>query len=511
MSQRADVPLLEVRQLSKRFPGVLALDRVDMQLGHGEILAVVGENGAGKSTLMKILAGVQSADSGELSIDGRPVQVTSVQQARDLGISLIHQELNLSDNLDVGANIFLGREPVRWGLIDKPRIHQESRRVLALVGLDISPGTIASELSIGRQQLVEIAKALSVNSRILIMDEPTSSLSKGEATRLFEVIRNLKSQGVSIIYISHRLSEVSQLADRVMVLRDGQNAGDLEGTDITHDKMVQSMVGREISQFYQRTPQPLGEVVLKVEGLVTSAFPQQAVSFELRRGEILGCAGLVGAGRTEILQVLFGIDRPLGGTIEVDGMAREFENSYQAIKAGLALVPEDRKQHGLIIEMPVRQNISLASLLRNRLAGLFRNGQRELQDTHQMIDRLQIKTPSENQVTQFLSGGNQQKVVLAKWLSLGPRVILLDEPTRGVDVGAKQEIYQLMEELAQQGVAILFVSSELEEIIGMSDRVIVMHEGRISGRLERDALDEETIMQLATGNPAVTGPRDHEV
>jgi ribose transport system ATP-binding protein len=500
MSQPDDLPLLEVRQLTKRFPGVLALDQVDMQLGRGEVLAVIGENGAGKSTLMKILAGVQLADSGQVRVDGMEVQVANVQQALELGISLIHQELNLSDNLDVGANIFLGREPLRWGLIDKQLIHEEARRFLAMVGLDVSPGTIASELSIGRQQLVEIAKALSVNSRILIMDEPTSSLSHSEADRLFEVIRDLKSQGVSIIYISHRLSEVRKVADRVTILRDGQNAGDLEGDEITHDNMVNRMVGRDISQFYQRTSHPVGEVVLEVKGLVTPAFPQHKVSFQLRRGEILGCAGLVGAGRTEILQVLFGIDQPLAGTIYLDGEVKQFEDSREAIEAGLALVPEDRKLHGLIMEMPVRQNISLASLYRNRLAGLFRNGERELQDTREMIEQLRIKTPGEDQVTQYLSGGNQQKVVLGKWLSLGPRVILLDEPTRGIDVGAKQEIFRLMEKLAQQGVAILFVSSELEEIIGMSDRVIVMHEGRLIGELERGDLDEESIMQLATGN-----------
>ena len=266
------------------------------------------------------------------------------------------------------------------------------------------------------------------------------------------------------------------------------------------------MVGRDISQFYQRTSHPVGEVVLEVKGLVTPAFPQHRVSFQLRRGEILGCAGLVGAGRTEILRVLFGIDRALGGTIFLDGEVQQFENSQQAIEAGLALVPEDRKLHGLVIEMPVRQNISLASLYRNRLAGLFRNGEQELQDTREMIEQLQIKTPGEDQISQYLSGGNQQKVVLGKWLSLGPRILLLDEPTRGIDVGAKQEIYLLMEKLAQQGVAILFVSSELEEIIGMSDRVIVMHEGRLSGALERDELDEQSIMQLATGNPQMVLP-----
>jgi ribose transport system ATP-binding protein len=494
-------PTLEARGICKRFPGVRALHDVSLHVRPGEVLALLGENGAGKSTLMKILAGVQPADEGELLLDGEPVVIDSVQTALGLGISLIHQELNLADNLSVGANIFLGREPRRFGLIDKQRIHEESQRFLDAVGLDVSPETIAGTLSIGRQQLVEIAKALSVHARVLIMDEPTSSLTQGEADRLFEVIRDLRSRGVSIIYISHRLSEVQELADRVTVLRDGENAGDLSREELSHDAMVKLMVGRDVSQFYARTPHEAGEVVFEVEDLRTLAFPEHAVSFSLRAGEIVGMAGLVGAGRTELLRTLFGIDRPVTGTIRVTGDPVRLRHSGDAIAHGLALVPEDRKAQGLVLGMPVSENVSLPGLSRNRRWGLFRDGHVETQATSEMISRLRIKTPSARQVARYLSGGNQQKVVLGKWLTLAPKVLLLDEPTRGIDVGAKQEIYRLMEQLASQGMAILFVSSEMEEILGMSDRVLVMHEGRLTGELVRSAttLTEEAVMHLATG------------
>ncbi|MCA9078051.1 MAG: sugar ABC transporter ATP-binding protein [Planctomycetaceae bacterium] len=499
MTDAAETPLLSVHQVCKSFPGVRALHEVDLALHPGEVLAVIGENGAGKSTLMKILAGVQLPDTGETRIDGRPVVIDSVQTALAHGIALIHQELNLSGNLDVGANIFLGREPRRFGLIDKNVIREESQRVLSQVGLNVSPDTLAGSLSIGRQQLVEIAKALSVDAQVIIMDEPTSSLSSGESERLFEVIRDLRERGVSIIYISHRLGEVKKLADRVCVLRDGENAGELSRDEITHDAMVQLMVGRDVSQFYARQPHEPGAPLLEVEGLRTSAHPGEELVFHVKQGEIVGVAGLVGAGRTELLRALFGVDPILGGTIKVAGQKVAIRSSLDAIKAGLALVPEDRKGEGLVIDMPVRSNVSLASLRRNRRLGVFRNGTAEQDDTLQMIDQLNIKTPSAEQVVRFLSGGNQQKVVIGKWLSMSPRVLLLDEPTRGIDIGAKQEIYSLMESLAEDGVAVLFVSSEMEEILGMSDRTLVMHEGRITGELSRDQLSEEAVMHLATG------------
>ncbi len=500
--------LLEVRAVTKRFPGVVALDRVEMLVEPGEVLAVIGENGAGKSTLMKILAGVQSADSGQLLVDGESLEIVSgvgVEAALAAGIALIHQELNLADNLDIASNIFLGREPRRGPgrvLIDHQQAHERSRRFLRMVGLDLDPATPVSELSIGRQQLVEIAKALSVDARVLIMDEPTSSLSEVEAESLFAVIEQLRDAGRSIVYISHRLGEVLRLADRVTVLRDGANAGELSGAEMTHDAMVRLMVGRDIELSGRRTDRELGEVVLEARGLRSAAFPAHGLDFSIRSGEIVGLAGLVGAGRTELLETVFGITRALGGRLQIGESDLLPSDPFAAIEAGLALVPEDRKRQGLVLEMSVGANLSLASLKRDAWAGWL-NRRRERSISDEMIGRLRVKTPGREQVVRYLSGGNQQKVVLGKWLAMEPRVLLMDEPTRGIDVGAKQEIYELMEELALRGVAILFVSSEMEEVLRMSDRVLVMHEGRIAGELDRAVLEgiggEESVMRLATG------------
>ncbi|MCG8651874.1 MAG: sugar ABC transporter ATP-binding protein [Pirellulales bacterium] len=479
-----------------------ALSQVDMKLGKGEVLALIGENGAGKSTLMKILAGVQEPDAGQILVDGVAVSLDSTKAAMKLGIVLIHQELNLSDNLDVGANIFLGREPKICGLIDRQRIYRESEECLKRVGLNVSPRQIVGSLAIGKQQLVEIAKALSVNARVLIMDEPTSCLSAHETQTLFRVVKDLRDRGVSIIYISHRLGEVRELADRVTVLRDGANAGDLSKQDIRHDKMVKMMVGRDVSQFYSRSQHAIGNVLLDVRDLVTSAWPQHKLNFQVRAGEVVGVSGLVGSGRTEMLQALFGIDRRVSGRVLVDGSPIPLQAPHDAIDAGIALVPEDRKQHGLVLETSVKRNIGLAGLRRHAYGNVFLNHNRERADAEELIKHMRIRTPSADQIVQYLSGGNQQKVVIGKWLSLGPRLLLLDEPTRGIDVGAKEEIYRLMESLASEGMGILFVSSEMEEILGMSDRTIVMHEGRITGQLTRDQLSEEAVMQLATGRPA---------
>ncbi len=495
-------PLLFVDKVSKRFPGVLALDRVSMTLGRGEVLAVIGENGAGKSTLMKILAGVQTPDSGSITLDGQVVRIDSVRQATDLGIALIHQELNLSDNLDVAANVFLGREPVIGGpmkLMHRAKMRADTQKVLQRVGLDIAPDTQVSTLSTGQQQMVEIAKALSTDARVLIMDEPTSSLSQHETEQLFKVIADLRSQGVSVVYISHRLGEVKEVSDRVVVLRDGCNAGELNRDEVNHDAMVSLMVGRDVSQFYKRTPHTPGDVALRVSNLrVPGVGLAHQVSFEVRAGEIVGVAGLVGAGRTELLEVLFGATRAVGGSVEVCGKPVDIRSPRDAIRAGLALVPEDRKQQGLFLEMAVRENIGLAGLRRWQRSG-FVDRAKARQVSAEMIRQLNVKTPGDQQVVQYLSGGNQQKVVLGKWLSLGPRVLLLDEPTRGIDIGAKEEIYGLMEKLARDGVATLFVSSEMEEVLGMSDRTLVMHDGRIAGELQRDELSEQAIMHLATG------------
>ncbi len=495
-----DTPLLEVRKIGKQFPGVRALNDVDLIVQQAEVLAVIGENGAGKSTLMKILAGVQMPDRGQVLIDGEPVMLDSVKVSLDSGVALIHQELNLAENLQVGENIYLGREPNRLGFIARKQINVDAAKVLKQIGLAVEPTTPLSDLSIGQRQMVEIAKAISVGARVLIMDEPTSSLSTAEAERLFDVVKDLRKRGVSVIYISHRLGEVKALSDRVVVLRDGENAGVLDRDEITHDNMVRMMVGRDVSQFYARETLPIGDIVLSVERLRTPTWPEHEINFSIRQGEIVGISGLVGAGRTEMLRTLFGIDDPVAGTVAVDGKMIDLKSPIAAIDAGIALVPEDRKLNGLVIDMSVRHNIGLAALSRNRLAGGFLNRAIESRDATQMIHDLRIKTPNDSQITRFLSGGNQQKVVLGKWLAMMPKILLLDEPTRGIDVGAKQEIYQLMEKLAKEGLAVLFVSSEMEEIMGMSDRTIVMHEGRITGELQRSELSEESIMQLATGN-----------
>lgn len=491
--------LLEAEGISKRFPGVQALSNVNLRLKKGEVLALVGENGAGKSTLMKILAGVQGPTEGSLRIDGKRVVFSGVSDALSHGVSLIHQELNLADNLDVGANLFLGREPHRFGWIDRRAIANQASHWLKQVGLDISPHTALSRLSIGQQQLVEIAKALSVNARVLIMDEPTSSLSAHETQILFRVVKELRAKGVSIIYISHRLAEVEELADHVTVFRDGANAGELERNEIAHEAMVKLMVGRDLSQFYSRGERRAGEIVLELDQIRTARWPMHPVSFQVRAGEVVGLAGLVGAGRTELLRSVFGVDRAVGGELRVKGKSVSITRPSDAIRHSIALVPEDRKQHGLIVEMPIDENVGLASLWRNRVGGLFANSKQIARDTQQAIEQMGIRTPSPKQIARYLSGGNQQKVVIGKWLSTNPSILLLDEPTRGVDIGAKHEIYQLIEKLSAQGVAILFASSEMEEVMGLSDRILVMHEGRLAGEVGWQEVSEQKILRLATG------------
>ena len=500
----AAAPLLEVVGVGKRFPGVVALDDVALTLAPGEVLGLVGENGAGKSTLMKVLAGVHPPDTGQVRIDGAAVRIDSVQRATRLGIALIHQELNLADNLSVGANVFLGREPT-WGprglgLLDHRRIRQRSAELLRRVGLAVDPRTPVHRLSIGRQQLVEIAKALSADARVLIMDEPTSSLSHGESETLFGVIEALRNSGVAVVYISHRLGEVVRLADRVTVLRDGRNAGELAGREITHDAMVARMVGRDVVSRHVRTAHTPGAEVLRTEALRTPAHPQHAIDLSVRRGEIVGVAGLVGAGRTELLTTLFGVTPAVGGRILIDGEPVALTGPRVAIAHGMALVPEDRRSHGLVVDMAVRRNVGLPGLARHARGGVFLDHARERADTAAAVADLGIRIADDRRPAALLSGGNQQKVVLGKWLALGPKILLLDEPTRGIDVGAKDEIYRQMDRLAADGLAILFVSSELDEILGLADRVLVMHEGRLSGVLTPEQASEEAVMGLATGS-----------
>jgi ribose transport system ATP-binding protein len=494
-------PLLELQNITKRFPGVLALDNVSLSVGPAEVVGLIGENGAGKSTLMKILGGVHQADQGQIRVDGRPVRIHNVADALALGIAFIHQELNVLDNLDVGANVFMGREPTRGGplrLIDRHRIDRETEPLLKRLGLNVSPRTPLRELSLAQQQMVEIAKALSQNARLIIMDEPTSALTLAETERLLATVQDLRAHGVSVIYISHRLAEIEQIADRVVALRDGKNAGELAREEISQPRMVSLMIGRKLEDFYVHGKGAQQPGYFQVQGLRTTYRPHHKISFEVARGEILGFAGLVGAGRSEMAQAIFGVDPPLEGAIKLEGRPLKIRSPRDAINAGIYLAPEDRRQSGLITEMSVRENVTLAGLDRYSAFSLIRTD-KETEVARRQVEALRIKTPSVETKTLNLSGGNQQKVVLGKWLSLDPKVIIFDEPTRGIDVGAKAEIYRLMRELADRGVAIVMISSDMEEVIGVSDRIAVMHEGDITGFLTRDQFSEKAIMNLAVG------------
>jgi ribose transport system ATP-binding protein len=496
---------LEATGVSKRFPGVVALDGVSLTLAPGEVLAVVGENGAGKSTLMKILAGVYQADAGEIRLEGKPVQFAGPADATRAGVALIHQELNLAENLTVTDNLFLGREPTRAGglrVLDRRAMAARASELLARVGLPTDrAGARLESLPPGEKQLVEIARALATDVRVLIMDEPTSSLTQRETERLYGVIAGLKAAGVSVLYISHRLAEVRRCAERVVVLRDGRNAGELPRDRITHDNMVRLMVGRDLKQFFPRDHRDrsqVGKPVLTLTDLRYAGGPPHPASLAIRAGEVLGMAGLVGAGRTELAEAVFGVRRMVAGEVAVDGKPVRIRSPRDAIAAGVLLVPEDRRLHGLILPEGVGFNLSLPNLDRlGSWLGIRREPEAALHRA--WIDRLRVRTPSAAQPVGLLSGGNQQKVVYGKWLVRDPRALILDEPTRGVDVGAKAEIYALIDELAGRGVAVWMITSDMEELLGMSDRVAVMHEGRLAGELTRDRLTEEAVMRLATG------------
>jgi len=493
--------LLELLGISKTYPGVVALDRVDLVLRRGEVLGLIGENGAGKSTLMRVLGGVTAPSEGTIRINGEERHSLTVTEAIAGGIAFVHQELNLFDNLDVAANVFIGREPLYFGplrLIDRKKLHDQVQPLLDRLGVDFRPDTPVSELSLAQMQAVEIAKALSLDARLVIMDEPTSSLTLAETEYLMRIIADLKASGVGIIFISHRLNEVERCADRVVVLRDGRLAGELDKARIGHDAMIRLMIGRDLKSLYVPPKAPPGDVALEVAGLRTSVYPDHAVSLTVRAGEILGLAGLVGSGRSELARVIFGVDPLLAGTIRLMGEPVSVASPRDAIERGIYLVPEDRKRSGLLLDLTIIENVSLPDLASHARAAIVRRAS-EAAAAEQQRRRLNIKTPSvANEVT-LLSGGNQQKVVLAKWLAMKPRVMIFDEPTRGIDVGAKNEIYELMRALADSGVAILMISSDMEEVIGVSDRVAVMCEGAISGFLERSRLSEENILQLAVG------------
>ena len=487
--------------ISKRFPGVVALNNVSLEVAAGEIVALVGENGAGKSTLMKILGGIHQPDEGTIKINGEAVTIHNVNDSMRLGIGFIHQELNVFPNLDVAANVFLGREPVTGGflrLIDRTKIEAETATLLKRLGVDISPRTQLSELSIAQQQMVEIAKALSLNTRLLIMDEPTSSLTLAETTRLLEVVKDLRAQGVSVIYISHRLGEVTEIADRVVVLRDGANAGTLQRDEITHDRMVTLMVGRDLQHVHEPKETSLYPNYFIVENLRTKRYADKAVSFSVGKGEVLGVSGLIGAGRSEVAQALFGVEPALGGRILLDGGELQIKSSQDAIKHGICLIPEDRRHLGLVMDWTIQDNTTLATLTNYAKAGLI-DFAAENKVAVEMSQKLRVKAPNVATKVSQLSGGNQQKVVLAKWLLQKLKVIIFDEPTRGIDIGAKSEIYDLINQLAADGAAVIVISSDLEEILRISDRVAVMHEGKLTGILPRAECSEEAIMRLAVG------------
>jgi len=493
------VPVLQMTAISKRFPGVVALDRVDFDLTGGEIVALVGENGAGKSTLMKILAGIHRADSGEIRIDGAPIVLHAPGDAARSGIAVIHQELEVIDTLDVAGNVFLGREPRMGGplrLLDRRTMDTETDRQLSRIGVSLAPRTPMRQLSTAQQQLVAIGRALSMNARLLILDEPTSSLTGSDAERLFHVLHDLRANGTGIVYISHRLKEIETLADRAVVLRDGCNAGTLTRDVLTRDRLVQLMVGRAVESAPRRPKTAIGPPRLQVEGLRTGRYPEIDLSLTVHRGEVLGVAGLIGAGRSELAEAVSGVGIRLAGRIVVDGQPLEIASPRDAIRQGICLVPEDRRGRGVISAMSVRDNLTLPTLdAYTRLGVIARSA--EAAAAQEIATALTVKAPSLETPVATLSGGNQQKVVLGKWLARKPRVIFFDEPTQGVDVGAKAEIHALIRRLADEGAAVVMISSDLDEIVGHSDRVAVMHEGRITGVLDRAACTPEAIMQLA--------------
>jgi len=490
-----------MKHITKTYPGVRALDNVDFEVAKGEVHALVGENGAGKSTLMKILAGALPMDSGEILLDGAPVHITSPQKAMDLGISIIYQEFNLVPYLNAAENIFLGREPrgALPGFINFPVMYAEAQKVIDQLGVRLNVRTPVNRLSIAQQQMVEVAKATSRKASIIAMDEPSATLTEHELESLFDLIRSLKEKGVSIIYISHRLEEIFQIADQVTVLRDGHLVGTNPVAETDRNEIIHMMVGRELkeSAVDQKQAAGISAPALTVKNLTRKGVIED-ISFTVHRGEVLGVAGLVGAGRTELARAIFGADPIDSGEIWLNGHRVEIRSPRDAIRRGIGLVTEDRKALGLILGMVVRENVSLANLDAVTRVG-FVNRREERRVAQRFIGELAIKTPSVEQQVQNLSGGNQQKVVLAKWLFTQSKVLIFDEPTRGIDVGSKVEIYQLMNRLAANGVAIIMISSELPEILGMSDRILVMHEGRISGELSRKDATQEKIMWLATG------------
>ncbi len=498
--------ILELKKISKSFSGVEVLHEVSLAVHPGEVHALLGENGAGKSTLVKIMTGVHHPDKGEILLNGEPVKFSDARESRQAGIAAIYQELSLFPDLDVAENIFAGRQPVTTGhRVDWRQLYAEAGRLLESLGVQLDLKQKARTLSIAQQQMVEIARAFSINARILIMDEPTSSLTLHEVDDLFRLVRRLREEGTAVIFISHRLEELYALADRVTVLRDGTYVDTRSMKDVTRDDLIRMMVGRTITNLFPKEDVRAGDVILKVEHL-SRAGSFHDVSFELRRGEILGLAGLVGAGRTNVARAIFGVEPATAGSLEIDGQVVVITSPQQAIKLGLAYVPEDRQLHGLIPAMHITSNISLPMLSRYAQSGWLRD-KVERKSTYEAARQMEVRANNIWQLARELSGGNQQKVVLAKWLSTNPRILILDEPTRGIDVGTKAAVHGLMSKLAAEGMAILMISSELPEILGMSDRVIVMREGVVTGQFSRAEATQETIISAATQNVTIGNPQ----
>lgn len=492
-------PVLEMRGISQIFPGVKALDNVDVQLYPGQVTALIGENGAGKSTLVKILTGIYRPNEGEILLDGKPVQFQSAQDAIDAGVTAIHQETVLFDELSVGENIFLGHAPRgRFGLIDWKTINEKSRTLLERLESKIDPTIRLKDLSIAQRHLVAIARALSVEARIVIMDEPTAALSRKEIDDLFRIVENLKRQGKAILFISHKFDEVYEIAENYAVFRDGRMVGAGKLAATAQDEIVRLMVGRDVKDAFPKQAVNIGGTVLSVDDYCHET-EFRGISFELRRGEILGLYGLIGAGRSEVCQSIFGITRPASGTLKLDGKTVTIDSPEDAIRAGIAYVPEERGRHGLALEMPIYQNMSLPSLSRTSRKG-FLKAANEFALARKYATRLDLRAAALSVPVGTLSGGNQQKVVIGKWLATAPRVIILDEPTKGIDIGSKAAVHGFISELAAEGLSIIMISSELPEILGMSDRAIVMREGLTAGTFDRAEFSPEKLVRAATGN-----------
>lgn len=491
--------MIEMSGISKAFSGNVVLQDVQFSIADGEIHALMGENGAGKSTLMKILTGIYTRDAGEVKVDGQPVVFHSPKEAEAHGIAVIHQELNILPALTVAENLFLGNEKTygATGILKTREMNKEATRILAKLGLDIDVRQLAGELSVGKQQIIEIAKAIASDAKYIIMDEPTAALTDREIQTLFTTINELKAKGISFVYISHRMEEIFAICDRITILRDGQYVGVRTIKETTFDEIVQMMVGRELGERFPERHAKIGEVKLEVKNLSCDRVCQN-IHFSVRKGEVLGIAGLMGAGRTEVAQAIFGYRKKTSGELFIDGQKVSITNPIQAMNHKIAFVTEDRKTQGLVLDFSIKENMMLTNLEKISKVGVV-NRTREEEICQGYIEQLRIRTSSANLAVSALSGGNQQKVVIAKWLGTEPEILILDEPTRGVDIGAKKEIYTIINELAKQGVAVIMISSELPEIIGMADRVLVMHEGKQTAILHQDELTQETIMHYATG------------